>query len=96
MRVANFVLRSKGEWNADDGDRYNFSVLPAGSFNKLDGIMFLDGKDRWGFGYIWSWAIFRTSSKDVNYYFPGEFTKVVKDNTVDPYAGTSVRCLKDY
>lgn len=95
-QTANYVLRSKNDWYSSDGDRYKFKVLPAGSFNRMDGHMYRDGRDRWEFGYMGQWAIFRTSSSNVNIYFPGAYTNVVRDNTVDPNAGTSVRCIKDY
>jgi uncharacterized protein (TIGR02145 family) len=93
---ANYVLRSKDDWHYNDGDRYKFKVLPAGSYNRMDGHMYQDGRDRWEFGYIRQWAIFRTSSSNVNYYFPGQYTNIVRDNYVDENAGTSVRCVKDY
>ena len=88
MNIANFVLRSKGDWIADDGDHYNFKVLPAGAFVKVEEAMF--------FSFIFSAAVFRTTSKDVNYSFSGDYANVVKDKWTDPYEGTSVRCLKDY
>ena len=94
-QTANYVLRSKDDWYYNDGDRYKFKVLPAGSYNRMDGHMYRDGRDRWEFGYMGQWAIFRTSSSVVSYYFPGGYTNVVRDNTIDPNAGVSVRCVKD-
>ncbi|MCQ2121858.1 MAG: hypothetical protein MJY78_08555 [Fibrobacter sp.] len=96
IQEANYVLRSKNDWYYNDGDRYKFRVLPAGSYNRMDGVMYRDGRDRWEFGYIKQWAIFRTSSSNINFYFPSQYTNVVRDNTVDVKAGTSVRCVKDY
>lgn len=95
-QTANYVLRSKDDWYYNDGDRFKFKVLPAGSYYKMDGVMYQDGKDRWEFVYMWKWAIFRTSSSNVNFYFPKPYTNVVRSNTVDSNAGISVRCVKDY
>lgn len=95
IQKANYVLRSKDDWYYNDGDHFKFKVLPAGSYNRIDGVMYRDGRDRWEFGYIKQWAIFRTSSRNINFYFPSQYTNVVRDNTVDVNAGTSVRCVKD-
>lgn len=96
MQVANYELRSKDGWGYKGEDRYKFNVLPAGSYNHIEGVMYMDGKDRWEFGYLHQWAIFRTSSEKINYYFPGSYTNVVRDEYVDSRAGTSVRCIRDY
>ena len=97
MRTANYVLRSKDDWYYNDGDRYKFKVLPAGAYHPIDGMIMRDGdRDQWVFGYLYRWAIFRTSSEKINYYFPGSNSHVVRDEYTDPRAGTSVRCIKDY
>jgi uncharacterized protein (TIGR02145 family) len=96
LQTAGYVLRSKNERYYAGEDRYKFNVLLAGSYNRYDGIMYQDGRDRWEFSYKGGWAIFRTSSSNVSYYFPGERTDVVRDKTVVEYQGVSVRCVKDY
>ena len=96
MQNANYVLRSKDDWYYNDGDRFKFKVLPAGYYNRMDGHMYMDGRTRWEFGYLGQWAIFRTSSNGVTYYFPGPYTNVVRDDTADRNGGFSVRCVKDY
>lgn len=95
MRTANYVLRSKDGWGYKGEDRYKFKVLPAGAYYRIENL-YGDGKDIWEFGYLYSWAKFRTSSEKINYYFPGPYSYVVRDEYTDPRAGTSVRCIKDY